>query len=45
MADKVKAFEVGGSDYIMKPYQYAEILNRINTHLTIQTLQRRLQKA
>lgn len=41
--DKIKAFESGGTDYIMKPYQYAEILNRINTHLTIRTLQRQLQ--
>lgn len=44
MHDKVKAFEAGGADYIMKPHQYAEILNRINTHLTIQTLQRQLRK-
>lgn len=44
MQDKVKAFESGGSDYIMKPHHYAEVLNRINTHLTIQTLQRQLRK-
>jgi two-component system cell cycle response regulator len=44
MQDKVKAFESGGADYIMKPHHYAEVLNRINTHLTIQTLQRQLRK-
>ncbi len=44
MGDKVKAFEAGGSDYIMKPYHYAEVLNRVNTHLTIQTLQRQVRK-
>jgi DNA-binding response OmpR family regulator len=41
--DKVKAFEAGGADYIMKPHHYTELLNRINTHLTIRTLQRQLQ--
>ena len=44
MEDKVKAFGAGGSDYIMKPHHYAEVLNRVNTHLTIQTLQRQLRK-
>ncbi|MEM9543228.1 MAG: response regulator, partial [Cyanobacteria bacterium P01_E01_bin.42] len=34
--DKVKAFEVGGIDYITKPFQYEEILARINNQLTIQ---------
>lgn len=43
MEDKVKAFEAGGTDYVMKPHHYAEILHRINTHLTIQTLQRQLR--
>ncbi len=45
MQDKVRAFEAGGSDYIMKPHHYAEVLNRVNTHLTIQTLQRQLRKS
>ena len=36
--DIVKAFDVGGVDYITKPYQYREILSRIKTHLQNQTL-------
>ena len=34
--DKVKAFKLGGSDYITKPFQPEEILDRIKTQLTIQ---------
>ena len=33
--DKVKGFQVGGADYITKPYQEAEVLARVKTHLTI----------
>ncbi len=44
MADKVKAFEVGGTDYITKPHHYAEVVTRVNTHLTLRTLQRQLQQ-
>ena len=43
-ADKVKAFESGGADYIMKPHHYAEVISRVNTHLTLRTLQRQVQK-
>lgn len=41
--DKVKAFEVGASDYITKPFEAAEVLVRINTHLTLHDLQTNLQ--
>jgi len=41
--DKVKAFEVGGVDYISKPIDIDEMLARINTHLTIRKLQHELQ--
>jgi DNA-binding response OmpR family regulator len=41
--DKVKAFSIGGVDYITKPYQIPEILARIHTHITIRNLQRELQ--
>ena len=41
--DKVKAFEVGGVDYITKPLQVEEVLARIETHLTIRQLQQQLQ--
>lgn len=44
MTHKVKAFEVGGADYITKPHHYAEILARVNTHLTLRTLQKLVRK-
>lgn len=41
--DKVKAFGVGGVDYITKPFQEAEVLARVETHLALQRLQKNLQ--
>ena len=41
--DKVKAFQVGGADYITKPFQMEEVLARIEHQLTISRLQTRLQ--
>src|SRR5689334_13948607 len=38
--DKVKAFEVGGVDYITKPFQVEEVLARVETHLALQGLQK-----
>ncbi len=43
--DKVRAFEVGGVDYVTKPLQIEEILARLETHLSIQRLQRDLRMA
>lgn len=34
--DKMTAFEVGGVDYVTKPFQKGEVLARLNTHLTLQ---------
>ncbi|MFZ4441288.1 MAG: HD-GYP domain-containing protein [Syntrophales bacterium] len=31
--DKVKAFAVGGVDYVSKPFQFAEVNARVETHL------------
>lgn len=42
--DKVKAFSVGGVDYITKPFQPEEVVARVETHLTLRNLQKRLQK-
>ena len=42
--DKVKGFEAGAVDYITKPFEYAEILARINIHLSIRRLHRTLQE-
>ncbi|MEM7772853.1 MAG: response regulator [Cyanobacteria bacterium P01_A01_bin.37] len=36
--DKVKAFEVGGVDYITKPFQVREVLARVAMQLKLQTL-------
>lgn len=41
--DKVKAFATGGVDYITKPFQFAEVLARVENHLTIRRLQKQLQ--
>ena len=35
--DKVRAFSSGGVDYITKPFQVAEVLARVETHLNLQT--------
>lgn len=40
--DKVKAFAVGGVDYISKPFQPEEVLARVTTHLTIHSMRQRL---
>jgi sigma-B regulation protein RsbU (phosphoserine phosphatase) len=43
--DKVKAFTVGGVDYVTKPFQFEEVLARVKTHLTLRELQIQLQRA
>lgn len=40
--EKVKAFEVGGVDYIVKPCSMIELLARLHTHLTLQRIQNSL---
>jgi adenylate cyclase len=40
--DKVRAFGAGGVDYIMKPFQFAEVLARLENHLTLKRLQKQL---
>ncbi|NEO57338.1 MAG: response regulator [Okeania sp. SIO3B5] len=42
--DKVKAFSVGGVDYITKPVQAEEVLVRVETHLQLFRLREMLQK-
>ena len=42
--DKVKAFTVGGVDYIAKPFQEAEVLARVKTHLMLRHLHQTLQQ-
>lgn len=43
MTDKIKAFQVGGVDYITKPFQFDEVKIRVNTHLKISELQNELE--
>lgn len=42
--DKVKAFNLGCSDYITKPFEPEEILARIKTQLTIQEQKKQLKE-
>ena len=41
--DKVKAFEVGGADYITKPFQIGEVLARVHHQLELGNLKKQLQ--
>jgi len=43
--DKVKAFAVGGVDYITKPFQMEELHARVETHLKLRRLQVELEEA
>ena len=40
--EKVKAFEAGGVDYIVKPCSTIELLARLHTHLSVQRIQNSL---
>jgi len=42
--DKVKAFEAGAVDYIIKPFQQAEVIARIENHLNLHFLRIELQQ-
>ncbi|MFM2060866.1 MAG: hypothetical protein RLZZ507_536 [Cyanobacteriota bacterium] len=42
--DKVKAFAVGGVDYITKPFQFEEVLARIDNQLQIQLAKAQIKK-
>jgi PleD family two-component response regulator len=44
LADKAKAFEVGGIDYITKPFHLDEVLTKVQTQLTIFQLRQKLQE-
>jgi PAS domain S-box-containing protein len=42
--NQVKGFELGAADYLTKPFQLAEALARIKTHLTLRKQQQQLAK-
>jgi len=44
IADKLEAFRCGGSDYITKPFQFAEVEARLRTHLRIRRQERELRE-
>lgn len=41
--DKIRAFEIGGSDYITKPFEAVEVLARIRHHLALSNKQKLLE--
>lgn len=41
--DKVKGFAAGGVDYVTKPFHVKEVLARVEAHLALQTMRRRLE--
>jgi two-component system sensor histidine kinase/response regulator len=42
--DKVKAFAVGGVDYVAKPFEFEEVEARLRTHLELARLRRELEQ-
>ena len=42
IGDKIGAYKLGGVDYVTKPFHAEEVLARINTHLSLQAMQRQL---
>jgi signal transduction histidine kinase len=40
--DKVTAFSIGAVDYITKPFQIEEVLARVQTHLSLEEMRRKL---
>ena len=43
--DKLKAFRVGGQDYITKPFQSEEVLARVENHLALRAFQKSLRES
>ena len=41
--DKLKGFEAGGVDYLIKPLQEQEVLARVKTHLALRNMQKQLE--
>jgi len=44
VSDKIRAFSVGGVDYITKPFQEEEVLARVRAHLMLRTLQKAIEE-
>jgi len=41
--DRVEGFQAGGVDYITKPFRPAEVLARVETHITLRRMQKKLE--
>ena len=44
-ADKVRAFDAGGVDYVTKPFQFEEVLARVKTHVALRRAQAELAES
>ncbi len=44
LEEKVRGFEVGGVDYVTKPYRIREVLARIKTHLALRRANQQLRE-
>ena len=44
-ADKVRAFDAGGVDYITKPFQVEEVLARVKTHVALRRARQELSQS
>ncbi len=44
VTDKVKAFEVGGTDYISKPFHWQEVVVRVKNQLALQSAKAQIQQ-
>ncbi|MEX0271824.1 diguanylate cyclase [Leptolyngbyaceae cyanobacterium UHCC 1019] len=44
LPDKIKAFKLGGVDYITKPFHSMEVVARIELHLSLRRLQQQLEQ-
>jgi len=43
--EKVRAFEAGASDYVLKPFEPREVLARVGAHVQLYRLQRELERS
>jgi signal transduction histidine kinase len=43
VADKVRAFQAGGNDYVTKPFQLEEVKARVSTHVALYRARRELR--
>jgi signal transduction histidine kinase len=42
--NKMRAFAAGGVDYVTKPFQVQEVLNRVETHLVLREMHKQLEE-